>query len=53
MKPIIFTHPYSNISLSFDSKVAIKIKCNAVYKKREKAKHERLPVKRRGSIWSR
>lgn len=30
LKPIIFTHPYSHISLSFDSKVAIKIKCNAV-----------------------
>lgn len=27
--PIISTHPYSNISLSFDSRVAIKIKCNA------------------------
>lgn len=44
--PIISTHPYSNISLSFDSKVAIKIKCNVVYKKRAKAKHERIPMKK-------
>lgn len=49
--PIISTHPYSNISLSFDSKVAIKIKCKAVHKKRAKAKHDRLPRKKGGSIW--